>query len=88
MPLTVDFTDQEILKDPTAALFKCNALIHKYHGELRSRLKGRKICAGDFRGTVTAIDNTHVSLKNDAGVQKSLVLTPARMNQLLSETQR
>jgi hypothetical protein len=87
MPFTLELTDQEILKDPTAALFKCNVLIHKRHNELRARAKGRTVCAGDFRGVVTDLDKTHVSVKNDMGIQKSLALTPARVNQLIS-TQR
>lgn len=86
MPLTIELSELEVLKDPTSALFKCNTIINKARSEIQSNVKGRKLCAGDFRGTVTSIDKSHVSVQSDTGVEKSLQLTQQRMSQLLKET--
>lgn len=86
MPIIIELSELEILKDPTSALFKCNTLIHKARSEIQSNVKGRQMCAGDFRGTVTSIDKNHVSVKSNIGVEKSLQLTQHRMSQLLKET--
>ncbi len=88
MPFTIELTEQEVLRDPTGALFRCNTMIHKFRNELHTKVKGRCIGAGEFKGVVTSMDSAHVSIKNDSGVQKSLALTPARITQLLAETQR
>jgi hypothetical protein len=86
MPIIIELSELEILKNPTSALFKCNTLIHKARSEIQSNVKGRLICVGDFRGTITSIDKNHVSVKSDSGVEKSLQLTQQRMSQLLKET--
>lgn len=89
MPLTIELTDHEVIKDPTVALFKCNTLVHAHRAQLQTAAKGKRLSAGDFRGVVTSLDGAHVSLKNEEGVEKSIALTSGRLSQLIcGETSR
>lgn len=89
MPVRIDLTELDILKDPTDALFKCSVEIQRLRHDLRQRLKGRSIQAGDFRGVVSSVNRNDIVVQNDDGVEKSLPLTTARLSQLLAEpTQR
>lgn len=86
--LKIVLSAKEVLKDPTSALFKCNALIHTHKAHIFAGLKGSTMSVGEFRGSVTALDSNYVSLKSKDGVEKSINLTPGRLSQLLDETSR
>lgn len=89
MSLSINVSRFDILKDPAAALFKCNMLIHQAKSEMEQQIKGRDVNFGDFRGTITALDKTQMTVTNKQGVQKSVQLTPQRTVQLFKdETQR
>ena len=83
MPFSIEFTDAEIIRDPTSALFRASVMISAQRRKIEGEIKGRPMSfSKDFRGVVTSVTPQHITIKNDAGVEKLLPLTEARARQL------
>lgn len=84
MTFTAQLSDEEILKDPSAALFRVSVEIAKHRHALESRCVGKTLAVEKYRGTVTAVDSKSISLKGEDGTQKSVPLNEKRVRQLLT----
>ena len=65
--LVLRFTRKQILTSRTECLFECNMKIQELHDAECSRLPGRKLSLGDFRGTVQRVDGADAVLADEQG---------------------
>ena len=86
MPINLELSDTEILMDMDAVLFHVNMELTKRRVELEGRVKNRTLSAGDFRGTVTGIEEGKLRVRSETGVEKLLPFTRNRVRQLLADT--
>ena len=84
MPFTAQLSDDEILKDASAALFRVSVEMAKHRAALEGRCVGRAVAIDKYRGTVVSVDSKGLALKADDGTQKTFALNDKRVRQLLA----
>ena len=84
MPFTAHIPDEQVLSDPTAALFTLSVQVAAHRAQLEAQVHHKSLPG--YRGTVAAVGERSLSLKAEDGSVKQVSLTPSRARQLLEPT--
>ena len=84
MPFIANVPDEQILSDPTAALFSLSVQVAAHRAQLEAKVHHKALPG--YRGTVAAVGERSLSLKTEDGTVKQVSLTAARARQLLEPT--
>jgi hypothetical protein len=81
-------SDYEKLCTPTEYLFRVAVEAHARQLELKNKILGKSMDAGELRGVVTGIRGNQITIRGKNGNERSVTLTPQRLSQLLTTTRK
>ena len=85
MPFNLTISNADLLMNQPDLLYRLNLELTTRRMDLEKRIKGKKFTEGDFRGTVVAVAQDGLRVRNDTTKEeRRFPLTRQKISQLLA----